>query len=152
MITLQTVLTNESAKRIMELGKSLHGESQFNAEDFDDVKCWALLESTLTHPTKRFIAFDAEYRGFILMGINDHYFSNVKHAEDFCLFIVPEFRGGSLVVRLLNAAEKWAKENGARDITIHHNTGINTAKAPTLFNKLGYDMGGYIFTKDLTNV
>lgn len=124
-------------------------ESQFKDEPFNDEKCWALLESTLTHPTLRFIAYDSEFRGFILMQMTEHYFSDVKKASDFALFIVPEARGGSLVVRLIDAATEWSRENGAKDITIYHNTGINTDKAPQLFNKLGFDMDGYIFKKDI---
>jgi GNAT superfamily N-acetyltransferase len=147
-----TKLTREDALVILDMGKTFHGESQFAHEPFNAEKCWGLLDSTVTHPTRRFIAYDSEFKGFIIMGINEHFFSSAKKAEDFCLYIDPEFRGGRLVLRLLEAAEKWCKENGAIDMTINHNTGINTERAPQLFNKLGFDMKGYIFTKELEHV
>lgn len=149
---IHTTLTLDTAKKLLEMGHRLHEESQFSGEPYDDVKVMELFESTLTHPSRRFVAFDSEFRGFILMGINEHFFNHVKKAADFCLYIVPEHRGGSLVVRLINEACSWAKSNGAEDITIHHNTGINMESAPKLFNKLGFNTAGYIFTKELGNV
>lgn len=149
---LKTKLTTEDARVILEMGRQLHQESQFKDEPFNVDKCWALLSSTLDNPTRRFIAYDDKFRGFVLMGINEHYFSDVKKAADFCLYIVPEHRGGSLVVRLIDAASEWATANGAKDITIQHNTGIKTESAPRLFNKLGFDLDGYIFTKGIGNV
>lgn len=149
---IKTLLTREDALVIMELGKKLHQESQFRDEPFDQQKVWDLFGTTISNPTRRFIAYDDAFRGFILMGINEQYFTDVKHAADFCLFIVPEHRGGSLVVRLIDAATEWATANGAKDITIRHNTGIKTEGAPRLFNKLGFDLDGYIFKKEIGNV
>ena len=146
---IKTHLTTDDAKKIIELGRRLHDESKFKSEPYDELKCWGLLESTVVRPDKRFIAYNEDFTGFIIVGIQESYFSEVKHAVDYGLFIVPEARGGSLVVRLVNEATKWAFLQGAKDLTIFHNTGIQTDKAPKLFNKLGFDMNGYIFTKDL---
>lgn len=149
---IKTLLNREDALQILELGKRLHNESHFQSEPYDSERCWNLLDSTVRFPSKRFIAYDDQFRGFILLGINEHYFSGVKRAEDFALWIAPEHRGGSLVLRLLQLGEQWAKDNGAVSLTIYHNTGIQTDKSPKLFNKLGYDTAGYIFTKDMTDV
>lgn len=149
---IKTQLNREDALRILELGKQLHDESHFRSEPYDSERCWNLLDATVRFPDKRFIAYDAEFRGFILMGINEHYFSGVKRSEDFALWIAPEHRGGLLAPRLIKQAEQWSKDNGAVSMTIYHNTGINTEKAPALFNKLGYDTAGYIFTKELNDV
>ena len=149
---IKTELNREDALVILEMGQQFHKESQFADEPFNADKCWALLDSTVIHPDRRFIAYDSEFKGFIIMGINEHFFSPVKKAEDFCLYIAPEHRGGRLVLKLLDAAKKWCKDNGAIDMTIYHNTGINMERAPELFNKLGFDMKGYIFTKELEHV
>lgn len=146
---IKTNLTREDALVILELGKRLHQESHFSDEPYDNERCWAVLDSTVRFPTKRFIAYDDQFRGFIIMGINEHYFSGAKRSEDFALYIAPEHRGGSLVLRLVHAAEDWSRANGAASMTIYHNTGIQTDKAPQLFEKLGYNLDGYIFTKEL---
>jgi len=146
---IKTVLTREDAQEIMKLGRRLHQESRFKDQEFDALRCWLVLEQTLQQPDKYFIAFDSEYRGFILMAMTEEFFSGSKWAGDRCLYIAPEHRGGSLVVRLLNAAQDWAKANGAKEMVIIHNTGIDMEKAPKLFNKLGFDMKGYICAKEI---
>lgn len=146
---IKTKLTLEDALEIMKLGERLHQESRFNKQPFDKQRCWAILESTIKMSDRSFIAFDSEYRGFILMAITEEFFSGQKWSADRSLYITPEHRGGSLVVRLIDAAYNWSKENGAAEMTIFHNTGIDTDKAPKLFNKLGFDMKGYIFVKEI---
>lgn len=146
---IKTKVTREDALALIEKGRAFHAESQFKDEPFCPEKCWALMESTLSHPLQRFMAFDSEYHGFIVMGISEHWFSTAKKASDFCLYVDPEYRGNKLVIRLLDAAYKWATEVGADDMTIFHNTGINMETAPRLFNKLGFETKGYIFTKEI---
>ena len=146
---IKTKLTKEDALEIMKMGKELHAESHFMDQPFDEHRCWAVLEATVKFPDKYFIAFDDEFKGFIIMNIQQHYFSGYKWASDFCLFVRKDHRNGLLAPKLIKAAEHWAKENSAREMTIFHNTGINTEKATSFFNKFGYETKGYIFTKEL---
>lgn len=145
---IKTKLTKESAEKIIELGRKLHAESHFNDQPYDVNRCWSLLEATIKLPEKYFIAFDEDFRGFIIMQIQQHYFSGCKWASDFCLYILPEHRNGLLAPKLIKEAESWAERNGATEMTIFHNTGINTEKATSFFNKFGYKTKGYIFTKE----
>lgn len=149
---IKTELTREDALRILQMGEEFHKESHFAHLPFSPEKCWSLLESTLTNRDKRFIAFDSEYKGFIIMQITEHFFTNAKMASDFCLYIAPEHRGGTLFLRLIREAAKWAVANGAQEFTIYHNTGIKTEAAPRLFEKIGMNMAGYIFTQGLDDV
>lgn len=147
-----TELTPEYARQVLQLGRDLWQESRFNMEPYDEQRVWNLLENTLKRPTKFFIAFNVieeKITGFIIMGISEHYFSGQLLASDYCVYIAPQHRGGRQIVRLLDSAEEWCKMNGAKSMTIYHNTGINTDKSPTLFNKLGFDMKGYIFSKEI---
>jgi GNAT superfamily N-acetyltransferase len=146
---IKTKLTREDALEIMKLGKQLHQESRFKDQVFNEDRCWRILERTIHLPHTDFIAFDDQYRGFILMAMSEEFFSGQKWSADRSLYIAPEFRGSSLVVRLIDAAETWSKEQGAQEMVIFHNTGIDTDKAPRLFNKLGFDMKGYIFSKEI---
>lgn len=143
-----TKLDRESAYKILELGKMLHTESHFSDQPYDVERCKSILEATLKSPDKAFIAFDEDFRGFIIMGMNHHYFSGFKYTADLALYIVPEYRNGLLAPRLIKAAEEWSKEHGAIEMTIFHHTGINTESAQPFFNRLGYKTKGYIFTKE----
>jgi len=147
MIKIQ--LTRDDAFKILELGKQLHQESRFSSEPFSADKCWGVLDGTLRYPDKFFIAYDDQFHGFILMHMGTEFFNDVKRASDLSVYIQPEFRGTSLFVKLIKSAEKWAKENGAVDLTINHNTGIDIEKATSSFVKLGYSEKGRIFSKEL---
>lgn len=146
---IKTQLTTEDALKILEIGRQLHQESQFKDTPYDEQRCWNVLDSTVRYPEKFFIAYDSEFRGMIIMNMQQHYWSGHKWATDFCLYVAPEMRGTTLAFRLEKAAEKWAKENGAVEMTIFHNTGINMENAPEIFNRLGFKTSGYIFTKEL---
>lgn len=145
---IKTTLTPDDALKMMELGQALHQESHFREEPFDKSRVWDLFGSTLSYPSQRFIAFDSQYRGFILLGISEHFFSGKKIASDYCFYVKPEHRGSTIAWRLLLEARKWAAENKAISLTIYHNTGIEIDKAQRLFTKLGFDMKGYIFTQE----
>jgi GNAT superfamily N-acetyltransferase len=146
---IKTVLDKEAAQKVVDMGRVFHAESHFRDQPYDGDRIWALLEATIKFPEKYFIAFDENLHGFIIMNIQQHYFSGHKWASDFCLYVLPEHRNGLLAPKLIKAAEVWSKENGAREMTIFHNTGINTGKATSFFNKFGYETKGYIFTKEL---
>ncbi len=146
---IKTQLTKEDALEVLKLGKALHKESRYQSSPFNDDKVLHLFGLTLRYPEKFFMAFDDEYKGFILMSIQEDYFSDTKYAADFCLYIKPEYRGSLLVKRLVGSAEKWAKEHGAYEVRLGHTTGIKTDTAPRLFNKLGYEPTGYLFKKGI---
>jgi GNAT superfamily N-acetyltransferase len=146
---IKTQLTREDAIKIIEVGKIFMEEGRFKNHQYNPDGVLKILKATVTNPDKVFCAFDAQYRGLILMGISQHYFSTYKWATDFAFFVLPEYRGGTLAVRLLREAERWAKENGADEITILHNTGIKMDTSERFFNGVGYKTCGHIFSKDL---
>lgn len=146
---IKTKLTLEDALEIIKVGEELKNESRFRNHKYDPVGVEQILACTIRSPDKFFIAYDDQFRGLILMGIREHYFSDYKIAGDFAFFVKPEYRGSTLAVRLLREAERWAKENGANEMTILHNTGINTDQASRFFNGIGYETQGHIFSKEL---
>lgn len=146
---IKTTLTREDALQILELGKMIHQESRFRDEPYSEDKCWRALNGTLEFPDSVFIAYDDQFNGFILIRMGTEFFNEIKRASDMALYVKPEHRGSSLFVKLIFAAEKWAKENGAVDLTINHNTGIDVDKAAGSFIKLGFTEHGRIFSKEL---
>lgn len=146
---IRTQLDKPALHNLLRLGKDLHEESRYSGEKFDLVKVTRLFQATVDSPSKVFVAWDDEYRGFILMGIYENYFSDSKIASDFCLYIKPEHRGGLLVKRLVDKAVEWAKNNGANEIRLAHTTGIKSDTAVRLYNKLDFDLVGHIFKKEL---
>lgn len=146
---IKTEINREDALRLLETFKTFHQESQFKDEPFDPQRIWTLLDGSLKFPDRLFIAYDDQMRGFIGVAKQEHFFSGVPKVYDLGFYVSPECRGTSLGVRLLTKAEEWATKIGAKDLTIFHNTGIDLESAPRLFTRLGYNLDGYIFTKEL---
>jgi GNAT superfamily N-acetyltransferase len=146
---IKTQLTLEAAQEIIRMGEDLKNESRFADHPYNPAGVQKVLEATVRMPSKFFVAYDDKFRGLILMGISQHYFSTYTCASDFAFFVKPEHRGGTLAVRLLKEAEKWAKKNGAHEMTILHNTGINTDSVCRFFNGIDYETKGHIFSKEL---
>jgi hypothetical protein len=150
ILQLQYSLNHDSALQIIELGRELHQESKFKDTPFSEQNCWKVLEATQTNQFKFFLAYDDEFRGFIIMQATTHYFNNNVWTADLAFYVKPEFRGTTTVgLELLQEAEKWSKAIGAQEMTIFHNTGINTDKSEKFFNRNGFSTAGYIFTKEL---
>lgn len=146
---IKTKLTRKDLSEIIRMGEALKNESRFKDHEYNPEGVAQVLEATLRIPSRFFIAYDDQFRGLILMGISQHYFSTYKWATDFAFFVKPEYRGGTLAIRLLREAERWAKENGAGEITILHNTGIKTDSVSRFFNGIDYETKGHIFSKEL---
>lgn len=145
---IKTELTPEDALEILKLGEQLHNESRFNETIFDKAKCWNVLGATIKFPSKFFIAYDDQFKGFILMQIQEHYWGHHRWASDLAVYVAPEYRGTSLAYRLVKKAEEWAKQVGANEMTILHNTEINTEDGTRFFNGVGYRTAGHILTKE----
>lgn len=123
-------------------------EGRFHGHDYRVDKIVSALEATIQYPDQYFIAYDSEFRGLALMAISEHYFSSYKWVCDLAFFVKPEARGGLLACRLLKAVEKWGRSQGAHEVTILHNTGIDDGSTK-FFNGLGYQTKGHIFSKEI---
>jgi len=146
---IKTLLNREDALVILEMGRRFHQESQFKETPYDEQRCWALLEATVSHPNQFFIAYDDQFKGFIILQMGMQFFSGSKWAADQAFYVAPEHRGGSLATRLLKTGEAWAKERGASEFTIMHNAGIGLETAEKFYTKLGFGLSGLIFNKRL---
>lgn len=146
---IKTVLTREDALALLEVGRKFHSESQFKDEPYNAEGCWALLDATLRHPDSFFIAYDDEYRGLLILQAGVKFFSGTRWVADQVFYVAPEFRGSSLALRLLKEGEKWTRSIGAPELVIMHNAGIGMAEADRFYKRLGFDLTGKIFTKQL---
>jgi len=147
---IKTRLTREDALKILELGKALHQESQFRESKFDAERCWALLDSTLLYPDRVFIGYDEEFRGMIILQMSTNFFSGEKWAGDQVFFVAPEARKQGLADELLAAGKKWAKDNGAEELTIIHNAGIGLDWSDQYYSKRGFKLSGKVYSISLS--
>jgi hypothetical protein len=66
-----------------------------------------------------------------------HWFSDDLVASEFGVFLLPEHRGGTAVVRLIREFIRWAQEKGAKMIQIGVSTGVKTGETAALYKAIG---------------
>ena len=69
-------------------------------------------------------------------------FSRDFMACDYMLYVKPEYRGGMTAFRLVRDYIKWAKERGAKIITVGVTAGIDNSFAIKFYEALGFKQTG----------
>ncbi len=69
-------------------------------------------------------------------------FSHDLMACDFLLYVLPQYRGGTAAIRLVNAYVQWAHEGGAKLITVGVTAGIDNDAAITFYKAMGFHAMG----------
>jgi GNAT superfamily N-acetyltransferase len=131
------------------LAREMHGESEerdgnFNPEKLRSLVCMKDVFCAMSRNA------DGEYIGFFIGSLNSNFWGNDVTADDMAIFVKPSCRGSSAGVRLIQAFEKWAIENGAKRIYLAQATGVAVDKTTRLFEKLGYQIVGSVTRKMVT--
>ena len=131
------------------LGKRMHEESpRFRNMDYSEEKC-VQLGQALVNQGGMFIAeCSGEAVGMVLGAVTSHFFGHDLMATDFVVYIAPEHRGGSLIVRMLKKYEAWAFSIGAKVISFGVSTEVAAERTGELYKRLGYRITGSIAVKE----
>jgi GNAT superfamily N-acetyltransferase len=148
---IKTQLTREDALQVLALGKMLHEESQYSDRPFNAERIWSILDATLQRPDTYFIVYDDQFRGLLLMQMSTEFFSGEKWVGDLAFYVAPEARKQGLADELLAVGKKWAKDNGALDLTIIHNAGIGLEQADHYYLKRGFKLSGKVYSTPLNS-
>lgn len=135
--------------QLVQLGEEMHAEApSFNQMDYDPKKLMQL-GLMLSEQGGMFLAEkeDNEVIGMFLGVIVPHFFGSDLMANDLCLFVKKEYRGGTAAPRLIKAFEKWAFANGAKVLRYGVSTGVEAERTLKLYEKLGYTQTGYLVDK-----
>ena len=134
---------------LIALGRRMHEESpRFRNMDYSEQKC-ALLGQGLVNQGGMFIAeVDNIPVGMVLGAVAPHFFGDDLMAYDFVVYVAPEHRGGSLVVRMLKKFESWAFSMGAKVVSFGVSTEIEADRTIALYQRLGYRVTGSIAVKE----
>lgn len=76
-------------------------------------------------------------------------FSTALQGLELGLYLIPECRKGFTAVRLMNAFEQWAKQQGCSIVQTGVTIGINNHTAAELYRRRGYREVGPVFRKEV---
>ena len=88
--------------------------------------------------------------GMIAMVAFPHYFNaSVKAAQEFFWWVDPESRGNGVAIRLLGAAEDWAREQGCATVHMLALDALNGDEVSALYARRGYSPLERTFVRSL---
>ena len=123
--------------RLVELGRMFFDESQYgDLMDFSVESVQATMRQLIDNGAI-FVADDGQIFG--MLGVLDYpfYLSNARTAQELFWWVDPSKRGGGSAVRMLKAAEEWAKSRGCVSMMM---IGLNNdgGKAESLYSRMSY--------------
>lgn len=147
--------TREDAGEIIAMGRALALESpKYRDMHWDEAKLMDLgerINSVLA--ADQACSFVAQQRGemagTMIIVVAERFFGGDLYVTDVTLYIKPEHRGGFVFARLVQAAEKWARERGVRDAAFGVSTEIDAPRTVRAYERMGYTVTGYTLTKTL---
>ena len=148
--------TEADIPQLVALGKRLHEEAPRYRGTIYDEKKVAALAHRIIHSPETGCALVAEKGGRIVGTIagfvTEHWFGPSKFAADLTVFLAPEWRGGSIFIKLLRRFEDWAQSAGAAELVLGISTGIDPAVTGAMYERLGYTSYGTSYVKRFTSV
>jgi len=69
-------------------------------------------------------------------------FSRDLMACDFLLYVLPQHRGGTAAIRLVDAYVQWARQGGVKMITVGVTAGIDNDAAIAFYRAMGFRTSG----------
>lgn len=145
----------EDVDALMEIGREMHAESVFSLLEYDEVAVRVFMDGLLQNGDSiGFMAADGfGTLAFFIGSVSTPWFSTEKAGEDLLLY-VPRKRRGSIaayeaVQEVVGRFEDWAREQGAKMITLGISTEVNAEKMARFYGKLHYPQVGTLHRKIL---
>ena len=89
--------------------------------------------------------------GFISGIVHEYFFSNRKRVSDLGFFVLPEYRGSRVALKLVKLLEAWAIEKNANELHLGQTTGLDIDKTKRFYERLGFKTVGFNTVKHLRN-
>ena len=144
----------EDVKEMVELGELMHKEGAYNFLPYAKSKLYELGKKfKQTDYGNAWIAINEENKiiGMYVAFITEYFFCYEKIAQDFLLYVHPEYRDKypRVSFKLVKKAEAWAKERGAREFCPASSMAIASDKVEKLYNFMKFETVGNLFKKRL---
>ena len=137
--------TYDDLDLLMEIAEAMHAESpRFSRLSFSPKKVLAFYITLIDQPDSLLLV--AERDGVIAGGVAafvcPHWFSDDVVANEYGVFILPEYRGGMTAARLVRGYIEWAKEKGAKMTPLVYIRNLR----PTALQAVSRNLGFYALT------
>lgn len=133
---------------IIRLSEIMHQESRYRTLPYNGVKFAALLRQLIDSPAGMVAVAEknGDIVGAIAGMVTDHYFADATISYELGLYVEKAHRGTMAGYRLAKEYIDWAKEKGADQIDMGITTGIDEERTGQLYERLGLQHVGIVFS------
>lgn len=132
---------------LLRLITSMKQEGEFRSNSWNTEKFYDLVNRSDVFCN--LADHDGQIVGFMLGYVSEQFFGDDLVACDLAVFVLPEFRGKRISLRLIAAFEAWAKARGAIQVMLGQSTGVDIERTRSLYERLGYRTVGCNVKKEL---
>lgn len=134
--------------RLVELGTQMHTESKYSIYNFDPIKVRFYIKTVIEHDHGMLFVYEKD--GFVLGGvmgwIEEQYFGHDKLLCDLALFVESNKRGAMAGALLIKKFIEYGKEQGVAQIILSNSTGVDKDRVAKLYEKLGMEHVGFVYS------
>lgn len=144
-------LTLADIDDLIELGRKMHGESQFSGYRFADERVTLAGAIAIASPQGFcFGAWDGDKLiGFMLAEVVYHGVVDINVGREMYLYVDPEHRGSFVGKHLISMYEQWCKALDVKFVFLDVSSGIDQDNVVRLTEILGYENKGVLMGKEL---
>lgn len=130
------------------LAQAMHAETAYRNLEFDQAKVTELFTRLVQDEPGCLLVVEKDdvLVGFLAGGIGEDYFGPGQFAFEFGVYLDPRHRGGVCGARLVQAFLAWADSLGVHRKHMAVSTGITTDRTGALYEKLGAERAGNLYT------
>lgn len=139
---------------LLDMGARMHAESAYAFLPYDRAKVRQLIVDYIEDTTTRCgLVAERDGRLIAMLGgyLGDYLFCDERLAVDEIVFVDPDHRGGMTAVRLIRGFQRWATEQGARELCLGISTNIHPESTGRLYQRLGFEQVGGIYKRRLND-
>jgi GNAT superfamily N-acetyltransferase len=132
---------------LLTLAQRMHAEGAYSFLPFDPRKV-ALLFVTCGATKGHFAAVaerDGVIVGFLGGKLAPYPFCDELLATDLGFYVAPEHRASTAAVRLLRTFRAWARDQGAREVSLAISSGVDIERIGALYQRMGFRAAGGIY-------
>jgi len=137
---------------VVDLGQHMHGLSRFESVSYSREKVRGVVQHAVDNPAYMIAVAasrDGRVAGFHLANMERYFFGDDWLAQSINYFVLPEYRGTSAALRLLQIFRKWGERRGARELVLGTGTskGVSLAQMDRFVRRCGFDQVGGLYSR-----
>lgn len=147
--------TYEDIPQMIELGRTVYGESRFSHLEYNADKLRNGLQHLIyLHTEGSHLCLLAENTagqiiGGFVGGLEEYFFTSDKSANSILIWVDPQYRGSSAALKFIDVFKQWAIKKGAKELNIVVSSGVRIGSTDRFVRRLGFTQTGGNYAMNL---